>query len=318
MSGQSVAQYRIVEKLGQGDLGTVYLAEDTELDRKVALRVLPSSVEQDEITHRRLLREASLAANLVHPFICTIHEVGEHDGQAFIAMEYVEGQVLSAFLRQGRLSVGYALRLGWEITQALSLAHSEGIIHRNLRPSNIMLTSKFHVKLMDFGLARTVAEEAGDSQAERLTRLNQEDSNLEHLANMSPEQVLGREADPRSDIFSLGVVLYEMVTGVHPFRKNVPVETLGAVLNESPRPMSRYRDDVPGLLEHTVARTLAKDPDRRYQSMPDVSGNLQRLYDVPEKQPDEPAAAEKRRLPLAGLIAAVLIVLAALAWWGLR
>ncbi len=318
MSELSVAPYRVVEELGQSDLGKVYLAEDTELDHKVALRVLAPTTEQGDITHRRLLREASSAANLVHPFICTVHEVGEHDGQAFIAMEYVEGQILSALLQQGRLSVGYAVRLGWEITQALSVAHSVGIIHRSLKPSNIILTSEFHVKLMDFGLARTVAEEAGDSQADRLARLNQEDSNLEHLSYMSPEQVLGREADPRSDIFSLGVILYEMVTGVHPFRKNLPVDTLGAVLNASPGPMARYRDDVPGLLEHTIIKMVAKDPDRRYQTMSTVSRNLQRLYDEPEEQPDEPAAPDKRMLPLAGLIAGALILLAALAWWGLR
>ena len=317
MIGQTIAQYRILEKLGQGDMGNVYLAEDTTLDRRVALKLLPPATQQDEITHRRLMREANSAADLAHPFICNIHEVGEQEGQGFIAMEYVEGNSLAAFLLKGRLSVDYALRLGSEIAEAMEVAHAEGIVHRNLKPSNIMLTSKFHAKLMDFGLARTVAEEAGDSQAEALTRLNQEGSELETFAYMAPEQVLGREADPRSDIFSFGVVLYEMVTGVHPFRKTLPVETVGSLLNESPRPMSQHKDDVPGLLQHTVSKMLAKDPDQRYQSISDVSSNLERLYYVPEEEPDEPPAAEKRRLPLAGLIAAALILLAALAWWGL-
>ena len=317
MIGQTIAQYRILEKLGQGDMGMVYLAEDTTLDQKVALKLLPAATEQDEITHRRLLREASSAAALVHPFICNIHEVGEEEGQPFIAMEYVEGNTLAAILQKGRLSVGYALRIGTEIAQALAVAHAEGIVHRNLKPSNIMLTSKFRVKLMDFGLARTVAEKAGDSQAEAMTRLNQEGSALENLAYMSPEQVLGREADPRSDIFSFGVVFYEMVTGVQPFRKALPVETLSAVLNKAPHAMSRYKDDVPGLLQHTVSKMLIKDPDQRYQSIGEFFTNLERLYSAPEEEPDEPVLAPKRRLPLVG-IARALILLALLAWWGLR
>ena len=319
MIGQIIAHYRILEELGQGGMGEVYLAEDTTLGRKVALKLLSPATQQDEITHsrllRRFLREANSAAALAHPFICSIHEVGEEDGRAFIAMEYVEGQSLAALLHKGRLSVGYALRLGSEIAEALEVAHETGIIHRNLKPSNIMLTSESHAKLLDFGLARTVTEEAGDSQKETLTRLTQEGT-LASLSYISPEQVLGREADPRSDIFSLGVMLYEMVTGVHPFRKSLPVETVGAVLNESPGPMSRYKDDVPGLLQHTVSKMLSKDPDQRYQSISEVSTNLQRLYSPPE-EPDEPAPAEERRLPLAGLIAAALILLAALAWWGL-
>ena len=316
MIGQTLAHYRILEELGQGGMGEVYLAEDTTLGRKVALKLLTPATQQDEIAHRRLLREANAAAALTHPFICSIHEVGEEDGRAFIAMEYVEGQSLAALLHKGRLSVGYALRLGTEIAEALEMAHETGIIHRNLKPSNIMLTSESHAKLLDFGLARTVAEEAGDSQKETLTRLTQEGT-LENLSYISPEQVLGREADPRSDIFSLGVMLYEMVTGVHPFRKALPLETVGAVLNESPGPMSQYKDDVPGLLQHTVSKMLAKDPDQRYQSVSEVSTNLQRLYSPPE-EPDEPAPAEERRRPpLVVLIAATLILLAALAWWGL-
>ena len=170
-----------------------------------------------------MLREASSAATLLHPFICRIHEIGEEDGHFFIAMEYVEGRSLAELLHTGRLSVGYSLRLGCEIAEALEMAHERRIVHGNLKPSNIMLTSESHAKLMDFGLARTVAEEDGDSQEETLANLIQEGSTLENLSYKSPEQVLGREADPRSDIFSFGVMLYEMVTGVHPFRKTLPV-----------------------------------------------------------------------------------------------
>ena len=234
MIGKTIAQYRILEELGQGATGEVYLAEDTTLDRKVGLKLLTPGGPQNEITHARLLREASSAATLLHPFICTIHEIGEDDGRFFIAMEYVEGQSLAEMLHTGRLSVNYALRLGSEIAEALEVAHEKGIVHRNLKPSNIMLTAESHAKLMDFGLAPTVAEEAADSQEETLNSLTLQDSSLENLSYLSPEQVLGREADPRSDIFSFGVVLYEMVTGVHPFRRTLPVETVGAVLNESP------------------------------------------------------------------------------------
>ena len=315
--GKTIAQYRILERLGQGDTGRVYLAEDTTLDRKVGLKVFSPAGQQDEITHARLLREANSAATLLHPFICTIYEIGEDDGVFFIAMEHVEGQSLAELLRAGRLSVDYALRLGCEIAEALEVAHERGIVHRNLKPSNIMLTSESHAKLMDFGLARTVAEEAGDSQEETLANLTQEGSTLENLSYMSPEQVLGREADPRSDIFAFGVLLYEMVTGVHPFRKNLPVETVGAVLNASPPPMIEYKDDVPGLLEHTLSKMLAKDPDQRYQSIRDVSTNLQRLYTPPE-EPVEPAPDQESWVTLVGILAVTLILLAALAWWALR
>ena len=320
MIGKNIAQYRVLERLGQSDAGRVYLAEDTTLDRKVGLKVLSPARQQDEITHARLLREANSAATLLHPFICAIYEIGEDDGRFFIAMEYVEGQSLAELLSTGRLSVDYALRLGSEIAEALEVAHERGIVHCNLKPSNIMLTSESHAKLMDFGLARTVAEEAGDSQEETLANLTQEGSTLENLSYMSPEQVLGREADPRSDIFSFGVILYEMVTGVHPFRKTLPVETVGAVLNESPPPMIEYKDDVPGLLQHTITKMLVKDPDQRYQSIGGVSANRQRLYAPAEEpdEPDEPAPAQESWLPLAGILAVTLILLAALAWWALK
>ena len=321
MIGQTIAHYSILEELGQGGIGEVYLAEDTTCGRKVVLKLLSQASQQDTITQkrllRRLLREASSAKALAHPYICSIHEIGEADDHFFIALEYVDGQSLAELLHTGRLSVGYALRLGLEIAEALGVAHEKGIVHRHLKPSNIMLTSESHAKVMDFGLGRSVAEEAGDSQEETLANLTQEGSTLDNLSYMSPEQVLGREADPRSDVFSFGVVLYEMVTGVHPFRKALPVETVGAVLNESPAPMIEHKDDVPGLLQHTISKMLAKDPDQRLQSVRAVSVNLQRLYEAPE-EPDKPAPIQERRFPWTGVLAVILILLAALAWWALR
>ncbi len=272
MVGRQIGSYKIVSLLGIGGMGEVYLAEDASLKRKVALKFLPEEMRRDEIARKRFLREARSAAALDHPFICHIHEVGKSDGKEFIAMEYVEGKTLKDKLDEAPLPLKEALPTAVEIAEAVEKAHQKGIVHRDLKPSNIMLTPEGHVKVMDFGLAKRVAAEG--SEQEITSALTTEGSALGTVPYMSPEQLRGKRVDTRSDIFSFGVVLYEMLTGVHPFRKSQPMETAHAILSEVPPPLSRYRNEAPPVLQHTVRKMLAKDPDRRYQLIHDVRTNL--------------------------------------------
>jgi len=218
--GKTVSHYRILEKIGQGGMGEVYLAQDTTLDRKVALKFLPEELEQDPTTRKRFLREAKSAAALDHPYVCQIHEVGEVEGKSFISMEYVQGTTLKEKLTEGPLPINEALEKAAEIAEALEEAHKQGIVHRDLKPANIMLTLQGHVKVMDFGLAKQVTPVEGQEQ-EITTALTQQGSTLGTVPYMSPEQVRGQEVDTRSDIFSFGVVLYEMLTGVNPPRQRI-------------------------------------------------------------------------------------------------
>ena len=224
MIGRTIGRYRILEELGRGGMGEVYLAEDTTLGRKVALKFLPSEMRNDETARQRFLREARSAAALDHPFICHIHETGESEGLAFIAMERVTGQTLQDKLADGPVGVAEALRIGTEVAEALEEAHRSDIVHRDLKPSNIMLTSGGHVKVMDFGLAKQVAV-GEESQADTLTKLTSEGSTLGTVPYMSPEQLQGKPVDTRSDLFSLGILLHEILTGSHPFRKTMKVQT---------------------------------------------------------------------------------------------
>ncbi|MDA2925294.1 serine/threonine-protein kinase [Acidobacteria bacterium AH-259-L09] len=259
----------------------VYLAQDTSLDRKVALKFLSDFMQEDPTARKRFLREAKSAAALDHPYICHIHEVGEVEGKSFIAMEYVQGTTLQDRLGGDPLSVKEALQTAAEVAEALEEAHKRGIVHRDVKPSNIMLTQQGHVKVMDFGLAkRLVAIEGVDSQQQTLTAsLTKTGMMLGTLAYMSPEQLRGEEVDTRSDIFSFGVVLYEMLTGVHAFKKSQPMETGNAILNEAPAPLSRHMNEVPPVLQHIVRKMLAKEPDGRYQLIHDVRTDLGELLE---------------------------------------
>ncbi len=258
------SRYRLVKKLGRGGMGEVFLAEDTVLNRKVALKFVRDGDDLDTASENRILREARAAAALDHPFICHIHDVGEMDQRPFIAMEYVEGQTLKEKLAGSRLPLEEALQIARETAQALEAAHSRQIIHRDVKPGNILLTEQGHVKITDFGLARWIKTEEGEGQ-DYTANLTEEVSARGTVPYMSPEQVTGREVDPRSDIFSLGVVLYEMLTGVNPFRKPLPMETASAILTEVQKPISTYREGVSPLLEHTVAKMLSKQAEGRYQ-----------------------------------------------------
>jgi len=276
MIGQTISHYKITEKLGGGGMGVVYKAEDTRLGRNVALKFLPEELQQDSTSRKRFLREAKSAAALDHPYICKIYEVGEEEGQSFISMEYIQGETLSQKLTEGPLSLKNALQMAVEIAEALNAAHKNDIVHRDLKPSNIMLTSDGHVKVMDFGLAKRVTP-PDDQKKEITTALTREGSTLGTIPYMSPEQVRGQEVDTRSDIFSFGVVLYEMLAGVNPFSKGGHMETAKAVLSDTAPPLTRYTEDIPLLLQHTIKKMLAKEPDQRYQLIHEVRTNLGEL-----------------------------------------
>jgi len=271
--GQSISHYKIVKKIGQGGMGEVFLAEDTSLDRKVALKFLPQDMQQDDVAHQRFLREAKSAAALDHPYICNVHEVGSSEGRHFIAMEYVEGWTLKERLEEGALTLEEAASIAAQIANALEMAHQKGIVHRDLKPANIMLTSQGHAKVMDFGLAKRVVTDGGTEQ-DLTTGLTQEGSTLGTPAYMSPEQVRARPADHRSDIFAFGIIFYEMLTGVHPFRRAMPVETTGAILHEEPEPVAQYVTGATEHLHELVSEMLAKDPDQRIQTIGEVANRL--------------------------------------------
>ncbi len=274
MIGQTISHYKILEKLGEGGMGEVYLAQDTSLDRKVALKFLPQEMRQDEAARERFLREAKASAALDHPYICQIHEVDEIDGKDFMAMEYVQGVTLEDKLREGPLSLEDALQTAAKIAEAIEAAHQQKIVHRDLKPSNIMITSGGYPKVMDFGVAkRLIPPEEMDSQGK--LKLTETGVRVGTLPYMSPEQTRGERVDTRSDIFSFGVVLYEMLTGVQPFQKDSAVETSNAILKETPAPVTNYLDGTPIVLPHTVRKMLAKDPNRRYQHVSDVRIDLE-------------------------------------------
>jgi serine/threonine-protein kinase len=322
--GQSISHYKVLEKLGEGGMGKVYLAEDTSLKRKVALKFLPASLADDPIAHKRFLREAESAAGLDHPFICHINEVSStEDGQNFISMEFVLGQSLKDRLAKGLLPIQDALQLGIELAEALEVAHQAGVVHRDLKPANIMLTVQGHAKVMDFGLAKKLEPEEGDEH-DITAGLTLEGTTLGTLPYMSPEQARGEQADHRSDIFAFGIVLYEVITGVHPFRKRTRVETLSSILTEDPDPISQYVEAVPQLLDDLITRALAKSPSDRPRDMSELRNCLANLaianltLDGETPSPSIVAAAGSvgtiRLLPASACVATIILGLAYLLW----
>src|SRR5882762_344973 len=257
---QIISHYRIISRLGAGGMGEVYLAEDTKLNRKVAIKILPPDTTASEQANQRLLREARAAANLDHPNICAIHEVSEEDGRNFICMQFVEGETLEAKMKRSPLDLPEVLAIATQVADALTEAHARETVHRDIKPSNIMVTARGSVKVMDFGLAKQIKQlDAVQSEAETEVFLSAAGAIIGTLPYMSPEQVRAEALDGRSDIFSFGVVLYEMVSGQQPFATKSSAATASAILTLEPAPLARFSKDAPAELERIVSKALHKN-----------------------------------------------------------
>ncbi len=297
----AIGHYRIIERIGAGGMGEVYLAEDTELNRRVALKFLPPHLCQDSDCRARFKREAQAAAKLSHPNIVTIYDVSEFQGRPFFAMELIEGHSLREVIKQGKLSVAEAIGLTMQLCEGLQEAHEVGITHRDIKSPNIIVDRKGHARLLDFGLAAIKG-------TEKLTKTG---STLGTVGYMSPEQAEGKEVDQRSDIFSLGVVLYEMITGKRPFDRESDVATGKAIVTDTPEPLARYKSGVPDGLQQIVDRALEKSLETRYQTASGMHADLKRLVS------SERVTIVKKKVPRLAWVAGI-VVLIAVVWGGLE
>src|SRR2546423_1681202 len=297
-AGQAIGPYRVVSVLGVGGMGEVYLAQDTRLGRQVALKLLPPQFTMNADRVRRFEQEARAVSALNHPNIVTIHEIGRDDGSQFIVTEFVQGQTLRQRMAETAISLPAALEVATQVAGALAAAHAAGIVHRDIKPENVMLRADGYVKVLDFGLAKLTEARspAGDAEQSTLVKVQTKSGVVMGTATyMSPEQARGLGVDARSDVFSLGVVLYEMIAARPPFDGDTISDVIATLLKEEPPPLSQYAPDVPVELEWIVRKALAKDCEERYQTARELQIDLKRLKQELELQAKLAGLAPSRR-----------------------